>query len=258
MCRLLGYAARRPTSVVDALGAEEFEEFTALTAVHGDGWGMAWQDPDDDTVHSVSSPVSAVRDPTYAQRAREPLGRAGLVHLRWATPGLAVTPQNTHPFVDGGYAFAHNGHVSPVGRLEELLTPQSRAALRGDTDSERYFRFVRQCIAERGNDAEGLVASLAVLTAEFPRASLNALMLTPTHLYGVHVNSRAPAPVTGLRSCSPRRTRCPTATPATTTSRWTTGSRRTPCTSSPAASTPRAGRRCPRTPRRWSTSPRWR
>ena len=24
-------------------------------------------------------------------------------------------------------------------------------------------------------------------------------MLTPTHLYGVHVNSRAPAPVTGLR-----------------------------------------------------------
>ena len=85
MCRLLGYVARRPTSVVDALGEEEFEEFTALTAVHGDGWGMAWQDPDDDTVHSVSSPDSAVRDATYARRAREPLGRAGLVHLRWAT-----------------------------------------------------------------------------------------------------------------------------------------------------------------------------
>jgi predicted glutamine amidotransferase len=199
VCRLLGYVARRPTSVIDALGEEEFEEFTALTAVHGDGWGMAWQDPDDDTVHSVSSPDSAVRDPTYAQRAREPMGRAGLVHLRWATPGLPVAPQNTHPFLDAGYAFAHNGHVSPVERLQELLTPESRAELHGDTDSERYFRFVRQCIAERGNDAEGLVAALAVLTGEFPRASLNALMLTPTHLFGVHVNSRASAPVTGLR-----------------------------------------------------------
>jgi predicted glutamine amidotransferase len=160
---------------------------------------MAWQDPEDHTVHSVSSPDSAIHDPAYAQRAREPLGRAGLVHLRWATPGLPVAPQNTHPFVDRDYAFAHNGHVSPVERLEDLLTPESRAELRGDTDSERYFRFVRQCIDERGNDAEGLVAALAVLTVEFPLASLNALMLTPTHLFGVHVNSRASAPLTGLR-----------------------------------------------------------
>jgi predicted glutamine amidotransferase len=199
VCRLLGYVARRPTSVIDALGAEEFEEFTALTAVHGDGWGMAWQDPDAAVVHSVSSPDSAVEDAIYAQRAREPLGRAGLVHLRWATPGIPVAPQNTHPFVDGSYAFAHNGHVSPVARLEEMLTPESRARLRGDTDSERYFRFVRQCIDEQGDDAEGLVAALSVLSAEFPLASLNALMLTATHLFGVHVNSRASAPVTGLR-----------------------------------------------------------
>jgi predicted glutamine amidotransferase len=110
-----------------------------------------------------------------------------------------VRPENTHPFLDGGYAFAHNGHISPVERLEDLLTPESRARLRGDTDSERYFRFVRQCIAERGDDAEGLVQSLAVLTGEFPLASLNALMLTPTHLFGVHINSHASAPVTGLR-----------------------------------------------------------
>lgn len=199
MCRLLGYVARRPTSVLEVLGQQDLEVFTALTAVHGDGWGMAWQDPDDHTIRSMSSTDSAIRDPAYAQLARQRLGRAGIVHLRWATPGLPVTPQNTHPFLDGGYAFAHNGHISPVERLEGLLTRESQAKLRGDTDSERYFRFVMQCIAERGDDAEGLSQSLAVLTSEFPRASLNALMLTPTHLFGVHINSQASAPVKGLR-----------------------------------------------------------
>lgn len=199
MCRLLGYVARRPTSVLEVLGQQDLEAFTALTAVHGDGWGMAWQDPDDHTIRSMSSTDSAIRDPAYAQLARQRLGRAGIVHLRWATPGLPVTPQNTHPFLDGGYAFAHNGHISPVERLEGLLTRESQAKLRGDTDSERYFRFVMQCIDERGDDAKGLSQSLAVVTSEFPLASLNALMLTPTHLFGVHINSQASAPVKGLR-----------------------------------------------------------
>jgi predicted glutamine amidotransferase len=199
VCRLLGYVARHPTSVVEVLGEQDFEAFTALTAVHGDGWGMAWQVPGDQTIHTVSAADSAESDPAYAKLARQQLGRAGILHLRWATPGLRVTPQNTHPFVHKGYAFAHNGHIAPIDRLEGLLTRDSREALRGDTDSERYFRFVMQCIAERGDDAEGLSHSLAVLVSEFPDASLNALMLTPTHLVGVHINSHAPAPVAGLR-----------------------------------------------------------
>jgi predicted glutamine amidotransferase len=199
VCRLLGFVARRPTSVVEVLGQRNFEAFTALTTVHGDGWGMAWQGAADHALHSASSAESAISDPTYVRLARQPLGRAGILHLRWATPGLAVSPENTHPFVDGGFAFAHNGHVSPIDRLERLLTPESLAKLRGDTDSERYFRFVLQCIADEGDAEDGLRLALARLVREFPDASLNALMLTPTHLFGVHVNSRAAAPVTGLR-----------------------------------------------------------
>ncbi len=199
MCRLLGYVARHPTSVVEVLGQADFDAFTALTAVHGDGWGMAWQDPIDSTLRIESSADSAVDDAAYEELSHRRLGRAGILHLRWATPGLKVTPENTHPFVDGGYAFAHNGYISPVDRLESLLGPQSRAALRGDTDSERYFRFVVQCIEETGDDAEGLSRALGVLVDEFPDASLNALMLTPTHMFGVHINSRAVAPVPGLQ-----------------------------------------------------------
>lgn len=89
---------------------------------------------------------------------------------------------------------------------ERILAVQERVGVCGviggarcDTDSEPYFRFVTHCIAERGDDAEGLSQALAVVTSEFPHASLNALMLIPTQLFGVQINSRASAPVKGLR-----------------------------------------------------------
>jgi predicted glutamine amidotransferase len=199
VCRLLGYVADRPTSVAEVLGAEGLDAFTALTKVHGYGWGAAWHEPGDG-LRCVSSPATATLDPAYADVTHRALGRAGLLHLRWATGGLPVTPENTHPFREGDYAFAHNGHVSPIDRLESLLTAESCAGLRGDTDSERYFRFVLQCITESGDEEAGVATALGVLTEEFPESSLNALLLTPTRMFGVHVNSRATPPSKGLRA----------------------------------------------------------
>jgi predicted glutamine amidotransferase len=198
VCRLLGYVADEPVSVVDVLGDEGFERFTALTAVHGDGWGMAWQ-AEDRSIRSVTVPGSASADPAYEGLAQRRLGRAGLLHLRWATSGLGITAANTHPFTDhdgptGPVAFAHNGHIAPIPRLEGLLTHRSRGRLEGDTDSERYFRFVLQCAEEEGDLDGGLVRALDVLVGEFPAASLNALMLTPDRMFAVHINSAAAAP----------------------------------------------------------------
>lgn len=199
VCRLLGYVASEPVPVAHLLGPDEFEGFTALTAVHGDGWGMAWRDGEDRSLRCETSTLSALDDPTYARLAEERLGAAGMVHLRWATPGLPVSRDNTHPFVQDGYAFAHNGHIFPVQDLEDLLEPAVTAALVGTTDSERYFRFVLQCITACGDDERGLRLALDVLIHAFPDASLNALLLTPTHMFAVHVNSRAATPLRGLR-----------------------------------------------------------
>lgn len=199
MCRLLGYVAAGPTSIAQVLGEEGLRSFTALTAVHGDGWGAAWRDPAHG-LRTVSSPATATLDPAYAELTHRTLGAAGLLHLRWATGGLAVTSANTHPFHDGEYAFAHNGHVSPIDRLEGLLTARTRSKLRGQTDSERYFHFVRQCIQEAGDEETGVTTALGVLTEEFPESSLNALMLTPTRMFALHINSRASPPVQALRS----------------------------------------------------------
>lgn len=198
MCRLLGYVAAGPTSIAQVLGEPGLEAFTALTAVHGDGWGVAWKDSVRG-LRCASSPATATLDPTYAELTHRTLGPAGLLHLRWATGGLAVTPENTHPFHAGEYAFAHNGHISPISRLEALLTAQTRSELHGQTDSERYFRFVLQCITEAGDEATGLATALGVLMEEFPESSLNALMLTPTRMFAVHINSRASSPAQALR-----------------------------------------------------------
>ncbi|MET4637310.1 class II glutamine amidotransferase [Mycetocola sp. 2940] len=197
MCRLLGYVASHPLAAADVLGASGFKAFTSLASLHGDGWGLAWRGADQAT-HAVSRPDSAALDPLYGELTREPLGSAGLVHLRWATGGLPVVPENTHPFTDGDYAFAHNGNIKPIARLEELLTPASMAKLRGDTDSERYFRFVMQCIGESDSEAEGVTRALHRLEHEFPNVSLNALMLTPESLFAIHVNSKATSPPRAL------------------------------------------------------------
>ncbi|SFN83322.1 class II glutamine amidotransferase [Mycetocola miduiensis] len=202
MCRLLGYVASRPLAAVDVLGSSGLKAFTSLASLHGDGWGLAWRGADQLT-HAVSRPDSAATDPLYAELTGQPLGPAGLVHLRRATGGLPVVPENTHPFTDGDYAFAHNGNITPIARLEELLTPASMAKLRGDTDSERYFRFVLQCIAESDTEADGVTRALHTLVQEFPNVSLNALLLTPTALFAIHMNSGATSPPRALSELYP-------------------------------------------------------
>ena len=197
MCRLLGYVATHPLAAVDVLGEPGFEAFTSLASLHGDGWGLAWRG-DDRRMHCVARPDSAVSDPLYGELTHEPLGAAGLVHLRWATGGLVVKPENTHPFTDGEYAFAHNGNIKPIDRLTELLSPASLAKLTGDTDSERYFRFVMQCIGDSDSEAEGVTRALHTMIHEFPNVSLNALLLTPNALFAIHVNSKASSPPRAL------------------------------------------------------------
>jgi predicted glutamine amidotransferase len=199
LCRLLGYASTGPASAVEGLGATEFQAFTSLSAVHGDGWGMAWSQPGGSGIGAATSPASAADDPAYFELAGQALGSAGLVHLRWATDGLVVHPMNTHPFTDGSHALAHNGSIAPIDTLESLLSERSRAQLSGTTDSERYFRLVLQCIEEAGDEREGLTRAVGTLHEHFPEASLNALFLTSSHLYAVHVNSGAATPLDDLR-----------------------------------------------------------
>jgi predicted glutamine amidotransferase len=191
MCRLLGVVSATPISVADAVGDGVLKDFVALTKVHGDGWGVAFVDrPGDDPTVLVSA-GSALDDQEFAAATGDRRSAATLVHLRWATSGLVVQPQNSHPFVADGLAMAHNGSIKPMGPLDALLEPDVAASLHGTTDSERYFAVIRQHRRAAPNLAEAVRRAVAQLRQLYPGASLNALVLGEEQLIVVHAHARS-------------------------------------------------------------------
>ncbi len=122
------------------------------------------------------------------------------MHLRWATPGLAVAAPNSHPFRYGPYALAHNGAIHPQERLPEMLPPGWEQQLAGTTDSERYFLHLMWRLAERDGD---MIAAIADTTADIERRyapnSLNAVLLAPGKLYAISWHDPAKVPGRQLR-----------------------------------------------------------
>jgi predicted glutamine amidotransferase len=200
MCRLLGYCAKAPVSLADLLGTEGLADFTALSALHGDGWGMGWYDGADPVV--AKSAGAAVAEPRYGDLAQQSLGPLGLLHLRWATPGLAVQDCNSHPFRSGNYMLAHNGAIHPQDRLGEMLPPEWERQLAGTTDSERYFLHLMWRLAERDGDIIAAIGdTTADIAARYSPNSLNAILLAPGMLYAIswHDPDRIPREQLRLR-----------------------------------------------------------
>jgi predicted glutamine amidotransferase len=182
MCRLLGYVSRTPTTIAELLGEDELNEFTELSCKHADGWGMAWAT--EDGVETTKSPDAARTSTLFARTAHEHLADLGLVHLRWATLGLNVVPENTHPFTDGAIAFAHNGSVKPPSSLDALVPQEFEALRKGTTDSERYFLAVLARM-RAADPATALAETVSLIASSLEFSSLNAMIATPTELIAV-------------------------------------------------------------------------
>jgi predicted glutamine amidotransferase len=182
MCRLVGWVSSSAQSLADVLGADGLAELMALSRQHADGWGMAWWEGAE--LRTVRSHLPAYSSLEFASLAHETRADAALVHLRWATPGLPVAPQNTHPFLAGEWAFGHNGAVRPADGLLALLPPSARAGLGGDTDSERLLHVLLERIGAQGLE-DGLRSTVADVCAELTPSSLNALLLGRDELTAV-------------------------------------------------------------------------
>ncbi len=206
MCRLMGFAADRRIGPQDAVGATAFDEFIELSRLHRDGWGYGVSEqPGDVTVYR--SPQAAFSDPQVSA-LRENRARAGIVHLRWASLGLPVREENSHPFVaypDGPIAFAHNGSVRDHAEIAFLLDEEKRAMRRGDTDSELYFLLFLQSLSQYPDVGDALRATVGAIRAFAPVASLNAVLLTRQELCVVHSHTGMRVPTIDLEeACGSR------------------------------------------------------
>lgn len=179
MCRMMGYVAKAATGFRDLLGANAFQQFVALSLEHKDGWGIAWQEGEgyrlekapeqaEGSAHFQAT-VGAVRSP------------AAILHLRLASVG-ELTRENTHPFLEGRYAFCHNGSID-LAVFSDSRLPKVPAG-RGETDSERYFQVLLRLVAEGRSVPEAAQYFARVVVAGgYAFSSLNFLLLSDEALY---------------------------------------------------------------------------
>lgn len=187
MCRLVAWVSRTPRTLSQVLGETGLARLQHLSTVHADGWGAAWHDADGTLVTQHSS-ASAGTDESFYAFADGLATTAALVHLRLGTPGYGHGPRSTHPFVDGPYAFGHNGAILPTASVDAILAGSTRRP-RGPTDSERYFLAVRDGMERHGGSVSAAVQDVAarIAAAGLDASSLNAVLLGPD---AVHVISR--------------------------------------------------------------------
>ena len=194
MCRLLGWVAQEPRTLVDLIGDRGVAALTGLSQHHVDGWGLAWLD--NDGLHSMRSVLPAHADPSFATAAANVRADAAVLHFRWATPGLPVRVANTHPFCHDGAAFVHNGRILPFAALARHVPAAARETLEGDTDSECYFRILLAQVRAKGA-VEGVRQTIAEIGVELTPSSLNALLLTDESLIAVSCYDPASSPTVG-------------------------------------------------------------
>ncbi len=175
MCRLMGYVSPAKTSF-PALVGDEFSDFVALSSVHCDGWGLSTVDKSG--AHTVlekkveSAATSASFDTTVASNSAD----GALLHLRWATKGLSISENNTHPFMYGDYSFIHNGSIFPPDAIAPFIDPHYASLIIGDTDSERYFYLVMTEIDRHGL-IDGVKSALTIIKAHGDTTSLNCMIM---------------------------------------------------------------------------------
>ena len=192
MCRLFGLHAGAPVDaefwLIDAP-----DSLSAQSHRNPDGAGVGAFTASGRPEVS-KQPIAAWQDTAFARTARHLHGTTFVAHVRYASTG-AHTVANTHPFLQDGRLFAHNGVVQGLPELGQRLTELGTAGLvRGETDSERVFALITGETRRHGGDlGRGITAAVGWIAASCP---------------STRSTWSWPPPRTCGRCATPRRTSC--------------------------------------------------
>ncbi len=179
----MGFVSTDEKTLVEAAG-KEFTEFAALSARHGDGWGIATCNAQEHA-DLLIEPTRAMDSKAFDKASHELKSNGALLHLRWATGGLAINEGNTHPFTYRDYSFTHNGAINPPDALEPFIEPKYSVLRRGETDSESYFYLIITEIEKYGVE-RGIVSAVKIIQKNCDYSSINCMFLTPTEYFVVN------------------------------------------------------------------------
>lgn len=175
MCRLMGFVSHEKTTFPHMAGPG-FKDFVALSSIHCDGWGVSTIDHDEEKAHLVRAAEMAHTSSQFDSAIANANSDGGLLHLRWATAGLPVSENNSHPFVYNDYTFIHNGSIMPPSSLDPYIDPEFSWMITGDTDSERYFYLLMTEIKKHGFVA-GVQRAVAIVKKHADFSSINAMIM---------------------------------------------------------------------------------
>ena len=172
MCRLLAYHSPKPTTFNQLLG-DDFQSFVELANQHCDGWGIATSSSTKAKLYK--EPLAATASNHFATELATSNSAIALLHLRWATPGLGINQNNTHPFTYQDISFMHNGSITPFDCLDSLIAPEYLALAAGTTDSERYFLYLLTQIKSLGF-VDGVLSAISYIKNNCDYTSLNMMI----------------------------------------------------------------------------------
>ncbi len=159
--------------VVQAWGPLEMEE----ARMNADGFGFGWYHDGRPQKYINTMPMWS--DINLDSLCQSLCSRLCLANVRSATPGQAVSLDNTQPFISDGFMYLHNGFIKQFGErvrsnFHARLDPAIQTGIRGNTDSEYLFALFRQEMQAAGNDP---VSALRRMLAALPELLDGAVAL---------------------------------------------------------------------------------
>ncbi|MBY6684359.1 ergothioneine biosynthesis protein EgtC [Rhodococcus sp. BP-149] len=185
MCRHVGYLGPART-VGDVLTAGPTSLLTQSYApremrgggtINADGFGAAWWS--NGTASSYRSAMPMWGDPAVTDTLTHIRSVAVMGAVRSATVGMPVERSACAPFVEGRWAFSHNGVVrgwpQSVSALAEKVPVESLLRLAAPTDSAVLWAILQQRLLDR-DPADALAGLLADVDAAAPDSRVNLLL----------------------------------------------------------------------------------
>lgn len=183
MCRLFGLHAGRVSATATFWLLDAPDNLSEQSRHNPDGTGIGVFE--DGTAVVDKQPIAAWEDKDFAVEAHELRGTTFVAHVRYASTG-AHTEANTHPFLQDGRIFAHNGVVGDLATIDARLAELGATDLvRGQTDSERVFALITAAIRLHGDVERGLVEAMRWVADNVEVFAANILLATASDLWGL-------------------------------------------------------------------------
>jgi predicted glutamine amidotransferase len=185
MCRLFGLTAGTEIVTATFWLLDAPDSLAQQSRKNPDGTGLGLFD-ERGRPQMHKEPIAAWQDAEFATDAHRLTGTTFIAHVRYATTG-SLDVRNTHPFLQDGRIFAHNGMIEGLDVVDERLRELGTYDLvLGETDSERVFALATACIrAQNGDVSAGLVDAVSWLAANVPIYAVNVLLCTGAQMWAL-------------------------------------------------------------------------